>query len=218
MEIGREGEADHPNEWPDRFDNAGVEFTEFMKAFHTQLSHLHTEVMRAIAVGLMGPSGESYFDSFTDVNDNTLRLLHYPAVSKSVFKVNPNQVRTGAHSDYGSITLLFQDDVGGLQVKSPKGTWVPATPVPGTIVVNAGDLLARWSNDMIVSTKHRVIQPPPKPDDNNDEDSKAMYPSRYSIAFFCNPNFSRYIEALPGTFGGDLGEKKYPGINSGEYL
>ena len=63
--------------------------------------------MRAIAVGL--GIEESWFDNYTDVGDNTLRLLHYPEVRKGVFEINPGQVRAGEHSDYGSITLLFQD-------------------------------------------------------------------------------------------------------------
>jgi isopenicillin N synthase-like dioxygenase len=140
-----------------------------------------------------------------------LRLLHYPAVSKSVFKSNPDQVRAGEHSDYGNITLLFQDNTGGLEVKSPKGTWVRATPIENTIVVNAADMLSRWSNDSIKSTKHRVIQPPAKEGDESD-----TYPARYSMAYFCNPNFDTYIEALPSTW--ETTGKKYPGITSGEYL
>lgn len=76
--------------------------------------------------------------------------------------------------DYGSITLLFQDARGGLQVRSPTGTFVDATPIEGTIVVNAGDLLARWSNDTIRSTIHRVVEPPFK--------QGPTYPARYSIA------------------------------------
>lgn len=111
----------------------------------------------------------------------------------------------------GSVTLLFQDDRGGLQVKSPNNTFVDATPIPDTIVVNAGDLLARWSNDLIKSTNHRVVEPPRKPDQGD------VYPARYSIAYFCNPNFDKWIDAIPGTF--KEGEaKKYPGVNSGDYL
>jgi len=109
------------------------------------------------------------------------------------------------------LTLLFQDAAGGLQVKSPKGTWVDATPIPDTIVINAGDLLARWSNDTIKSTNHRVVQPPSKPEDAQ----KDTYPPRYSIAYFCNPNSEKTIEAIPGTFESG---KKYEAINSGEYL
>lgn len=217
IEIGREGVEGHPNQWPDKFDDQGKEFTEFMKTFFLTLKDLHINVMRAIAVGMLGGlDAENFFDTYTDKGDNNLRLLHYPAVKKSVFRANPNQVRAGEHSDYGSITLLFQDNVGGLEVKSPKGTWVRAKPIPGTIVVNAGDLLMRWSNDTIVSTKHRVIQPPPKPEDiEADEDGEI--PARYSIAYFCNPNFDRFIEALPGTVEKDQ-VRKYEGINSGEYL
>jgi isopenicillin N synthase-like dioxygenase len=216
MEIGREGVEGLPNQWPDRFDDdQGKSFTRDMQAFFLTLKDLHMQVMRAIALG-MGLD-DDFFDSFTDGGDNNLRLLHYPPVKKRVWKKNPSQVRAGEHSDYGSITLLFQDDIGGLEVKSPKGTWVRATPISDTIVVNAGDLLARWSNNTIKSTKHRVIQPPPKatPEGEVDDDEE-MIPARYSIAYFCNPNFDRYIEALPGTF--EETGKKYEGIQSGEYL
>jgi len=190
----------------------GKKFKEVMLDFFAQCKELHVEVMRAIAVGMGLP--ESYFDGYTDVGDNTLRLLHYPGVKKSIFKENKMQVRAGEHTDYGSITLLFQDDRGGLQVKSPKGTFVDATPIPGTVVVNAGDLLARWSNDTIKSTLHRVVEPPVKDADVEGDE----YPARYSIAYFCNPNFRSQIEAIEGTYGGQRGERKYEGINSGEYL
>ena len=221
MEIGREGVSGLPNRWPagEEFpnDTEGEAFTAFMQSFFLQLKQVHIEVMRAIALG-MGLD-EHFFDTFTDGGDNNLRLLHYPAVKKSVFKLNPGQVRAGAHSDYGSITLLFQDSVGGLEVQSPKGTWVRATPIENTIVVNAGDLLSRWSNDRIRSTRHRVIQPPPKPEDMQDaDDENAKFPARYSIAYFCNPNFDRWIEALPGTWEEDEKGKRYEGIKSGEYL
>jgi len=217
MEIGREGVSGLPNQWPDRFgDEEARTFTRDMQHFFLTLKDLHVNVMRAIALGMPGlTDDEHFFDPYTDGGDNTLRLLHYPPVKKSVWKHKPDQVRAGEHSDYGSITLLFQDDVGGLEVKSPRGTWVRATPIPDTIVVNAGDLLARWSNDLIKSTKHRVIQPPPT-DGEAEEDEETMYPARYSIAYFCNPDFDKWIEALRGTWE-DTG-KKYGGINSGEYL
>ncbi|KAJ7939205.1 hypothetical protein B0H13DRAFT_1513085, partial [Mycena leptocephala] len=95
--------------------------------------------------------------------------------------------------DYGTLTLLFQDFVGGLEVRNPHtGVFVPATPIVRTIVVNVADLLARWSNDVLVSTFHRV----------------EITPARQSIAFFCNPNFSAEIACLPncGT------EAKYPPV------
>lgn len=212
IEIGKEGVEGLPNQWPDRFDQAGKDFTEVMKEFFVTCKDLHVEVMRAIAMG-MG-LGDKFFDEYTSGGDCNLRLLHYPPVKPEVFRTNKGQVRAGEHSDYGSITLLFQDDRGGLQVRSPKGTFVNATPIKDTIVVNAGDLMARWANDEIKSTKHRVVEPPPK------EGEKGMdeYPARYSMAFFCNPNYDKWIEALPSTWEEKEGGKKYPGVGAGEYL
>lgn len=211
MEIGKEGVPGWPNQWPNKLDAAGEVFTETMKSFFLTCQDLHVNVMRAIALG-MGMD-ECFFDSHTNGSDNNLRLLHYPSVLKSVFKDNPDQVRAGEHSDYGSITLLFQDHVGGLEVRSPKGTFVRAKPIEGTVVVNAGDLLSRWSNDKIRSTHHRVVQPPAQEGDRSD-----TYPARYSVAYFCNPNSESYIDALPGTWEKLPEGKKYPVVNSGEYL
>lgn len=186
LEIGREDEPGYPNRWLEETGDL-VGFRKDMLGFFEQCRRLHVEVMKAIAVG-MGLD-DRFFDSFVDVGDNTLRLLHYPAVQSNIFKTNPGTVRAGAHSvsspdhtsfaltpeqDYGSITLLFQDARGGLQVKSPTGQFVDATPIEGTVVVNAGDLLARWSNDTIKSTIHRVVEPPQK--------QAESYPPRYSIA------------------------------------
>jgi isopenicillin N synthase-like dioxygenase len=217
FEIGRDDEPGHPNHWPDEFDDEGKQFKAHMLEFFERCKQMHMQVMRAIAIG-MGLE-ETWFDGFCDVGDNTLRLLHYPEVKAEVFKKNKNQVRAGAHSDYGSITLvsnlytghparvdtlqLFQDMRGGLQVMSPNGNFVDATPIEDTIVVNAGDLLARWANDTIKSTKHRVVEPPTPAD---------VHPTRYSIAYFCNPNFDRFIDAIPGTYD-EVKGKKYEGIN-----
>ncbi|KAF7593353.1 hypothetical protein BBP40_011643 [Aspergillus hancockii] len=213
MEIGRDGVDGLPNRWPDQIDDEGKDFREVMTSFFHKCKSLHMEIMRAIALGMNLP--EHYFDPYVDGGDNNLRLLHYPAVSKEVFRKNPAQVRAGEHSDYGSITLLFQDRRGGLQVRSPKGTFVDVTPIADTVVVNAGDLLARWSNDTIKSTRHRVVEPPAPIGEENESDT---YPDRYSIAYFCNPNNNKLIEAIPGTYGDDIKQAKYPGIVAGDYL
>jgi isopenicillin N synthase-like dioxygenase len=99
-EVGLEGEPDHPNQWP-REEDAIVGFRGMMLDFFDKCKAVHAEVMRAIAVGMGLDDG--FFDSFVDHGDNTLRLLHYPAVDADVFKTDA--VRAGAHSDYGSITL-----------------------------------------------------------------------------------------------------------------
>ncbi|KAJ5122237.1 hypothetical protein N7448_003368 [Penicillium atrosanguineum] len=217
MEIGREGVDGLANQWPDHLDDEGKDFKETMLSFFEMCKELHRQVMSAIALGMNLP--EHFFDEFVNEGDNNLRLLHYPAVHKQTFQNNPNQVRAGEHSDYGSVTLLFQDQHGGLQVRSPKGTFVDATPIADTIVVNAGDLLARWSNDTIKSTRHRVVEPPRPTSHKTEGGSPETYPARYSIAYFCNPNNNKVIEALPGTWGNDIQvTKKYSEITAGDYL
>ena len=101
LEIGRDDEPEMPNMWPSG-DEAATEFKKDMLGFFETCKTLHMQVMRAIALG-MGIE-ESWFDGFTDAGDNTLRLLHYPGVAKSVFKRTDGQlqVRAGEHSDYGT--------------------------------------------------------------------------------------------------------------------
>lgn len=115
FEIGREGvdQEGCENLWPDRFDEEGKEeegegkvFKREMLEFFELVKQLHVQIMRAIAVGL--GIDEHWFDGYTDAGDNTLRLLHYPEVDAEVFRKNRNTVRAGAHTDYGSITCLFQ--------------------------------------------------------------------------------------------------------------
>ncbi|KAJ3373734.1 hypothetical protein HDU91_004270 [Kappamyces sp. JEL0680] len=163
--------------------------------------------MNAIALGLGLADG--YFERFCDKMDHNLRLLHYPKVARAILD-RDHQSRTGAHTDYGSLTLLFQDDRGGLQVKNFDNQFVPAPPIPGTIVINAGDLLARWSNDLIKSTEHRVVSPPYNP-------AEDIYPARYSIPFFCNPNFDALIECLEVCKSAER-PAKYAPILSGDHL
>lgn len=214
-EIGRDGVPGMPNQWPQK-DEASLHaknFQDDMKRFFDTCKQLHIAILRAIASGL--GIDEHWFDEYAQVGDNTLRLLHYPAVDRELFQRNKSQLRAGAHTDYGSLTLLFQDSRGGLQVQGLDGsTWVDAKPIPDTIVVNAGDLLARWSNDAIKSTLHRVVEPPM--DHASNGDAPNVYPARYSIAYFCNPDFDKFIDVVPGTLNGQA--KKYEGINSGEYL
>ena len=136
--------------------------------------------------------------------------------------------------DYGTLTLLFQDSVGGLEVQNPHTKqYQPAPPIvssfivayrdfvvlilhstqPGSIVVNAGDLLARWSNDVLRSTLHRVVAPPAK----KISDTEGITPARQSIAFFCNPNFDAEISCLP-TCSGPGQEPKYAPVTTEAYI
>ncbi|KAI9894308.1 MAG: hypothetical protein M1814_003064 [Vezdaea aestivalis] len=216
FEIGLDDDVDHPNRWPDAMDEGDKEFKAVMLRFFKACQSLNMLVMSAIALG-MGLD-EGFFDGFIDKGNNTLRLLHYPPVKREVFMKNRGQVRVGEHSDYGSITLLFQDGQGGLQIRGLDGAHVHVKPIEGAVIVNAGDLLARWSNDQIKSTLHRVVEPPKPETTCEGTDAQMEYPARYSIAYFCNPNFDAFIDAIPGTFDGDLVPKRYSKVTSGDYL
>lgn len=106
--------------------------------------------------------------------------------------------------------MLVQDDVGGLEVEDPHnpGTFVPVPPIPGSIVVNAGDFLMMWSNDTIRSTIHRVRSPTAKSD---------VIPSRYSIPYFCAADLSTVVDCIPGTWSTER-PKLYPPTSAGEYI
>jgi isopenicillin N synthase-like dioxygenase len=103
LEIGRDDEPEYPNMWPKEGageeENWAADFKESMNSFFDACKDMHMQVMRSIAVGLSLEA--RWFDEFTDQGDNTLRLLHYPGVKKEVFDKNENQVRAGAHTDYG---------------------------------------------------------------------------------------------------------------------
>jgi len=206
MEIGRDWDTDWKNQWSSETSAPG--FKQNMLDFYETCHELHVHVMRSIAIGL--DLKEHFFDNKIDEKCHNLRLLSYPAIKTDILQ-NEGQARAGAHSDYGTITLLFQDSVGGLEVQNPHtGEFIPATPIPETIVVNVGDLLARWSNDVLRSTLHRVVAPPAK----KISDTETITPKRQSIAFFCNPNFSTDVSCLP-----NCGEMvKYPPINTGDYI
>lgn len=131
---GRYRKKAFENEYPDK---ALPGFGEAMRQFYEQCDALHHALLQAIAEGL-GVEKEFFKDRIT-TGDHVLRLLHYPAVSKAILDKDP-AVRAGSHTDYGTVTLLFQDGSGGLQVKNPQGEWLNIAPIEGAIVINAG----RW--------------------------------------------------------------------------
>jgi len=209
MEIGRDWDKTWKNQWPQESDTPL--FKQTMLDFYQTCHELHVHVMRAIALGLNLEG--TFFDQKIDQQCHNLRLLSYPPI-KTDLLLNEGQARAGAHSDYGTLTLLFQDSVGGLEVQNPRTKeFQPAPPIPGSIVINAGDLLARWSNDVLRSTLHRVVAPPAK----KISDTKGITPHRQSIAFFCNPNFDAEIACLPNC-SGPGNEAKYSPVTTEEYI
>jgi isopenicillin N synthase-like dioxygenase len=153
---------------------------------------------RAIAVDLgLDPA---FFDEKIDRPMSTLRLLHYPPQPP---KTDDGQMGAGAHTDYGNLTLLMTDAVGGLEVKTRDGRWLPAPVIPGAFVVNIGDCLMRWTNDVYVSDPHRVVSPAGQ--------------ERYSVAFFLDPNPEAVVEAIPSCV--TAGEApKYPAVTAAGHL
>ncbi|PAV20469.1 Clavaminate synthase [Pyrrhoderma noxium] len=189
MEIGRDWDSVWKNKWPVERDCPG--FKETMLSFFQFCHELHVSVMNSIALGL--GLDESFFNDKINEQYHNLRLLSYPPVEGEALN-KEGQARAGAHSDYGTLTLLFQDSVGGLEVQNPhSGVFHPATPIPGTIVINVGDLLSRWSNDILRSTLHRVVAP----QQQRPGDTKVIIPARQSIArddgrVYC-PTTERYL-------------------------
>lgn len=187
-----------PNVWPPDMPAFAATFA----AYYEAMQALAVQLMRACALALNLP--ERWFDSRVDRHISALRVLHYPAQPTAP---QPGQLRAGAHSDYGTLTILLSQNVsGGLQAKSKHGEWIDVRAPADSFVINVGDLLMRWTNDRWISTLHRVLNPPP---DRIDD-------SRISLAFFHHPNYDTEVRCIesclrPGE------EPKYPPVNAGPY-
>ena len=185
-----------PNVWPKRRDLP--DFRPTMERYFAALCELARSLLRCIALGLALP--ETWFDDKIDRPLAQLRLLHYPPQTGHV---SSRTLGCGAHSDYGCLTLLAQDENGGLQLQNTAGEWVDAVPIPGTFVVNIGDQMARWTNDHYPATRHRVINTTGR--------------ERYSMPFFFDPNYEARVACLPSCLA--PGERpRHTPVVAGEYL
>ena len=137
-----------PNQWPAKLPG----FRATMEGYYAQMEVLCRLTMRAVALAL--ELAEDHFETFCEDAVSNLKLLHYPPQPPNA---SPGEKGCGAHTDWGAITYLLQDDAGGLQVWDAAAGWVDAPPMPGAYVLNLGDLMARWTNDRFRSTLHRVI-------------------------------------------------------------
>ena len=187
-----------PNAWPEDMP----EFRQTLLAFLDAAKASCDALMSAIALSLGLP--KNYFVPYHDRTDSTLRLLHYPALSGTPA---PGQLRAGAHTDFGGMNLLFQDDEGGLEIQSPDDSWIAAPAIPGTAIVNTGDLIARWTNGLFGSSPHRVVNPT----------GPAAGKDRYSFVLFHSPNPNAIISCLDPCQGPDNLPKFAP-ISAGEHL
>lgn len=189
-----------PNLWPKRPENLQEVYTTYFRA----MSELARVLMRLFARALNQP--ETFFEDKIDKHISRLRVRNYPAPA---VPPQPGQLRAGAHSDYGSLTILkTEDKPGGLQAFNQAGEWVDVPAIPGCFVVNLGDLMARWTNDQWVSTLHRVVNPP---------QDLASESRRQSLVFFHNPNYDAVIECIPSCQSPDR-PPRYPVTTSGEHL
>jgi len=150
-----------------------------MLAYQAALRKLGDHLLTLVALSIDLP--ESYFVPFYDMPMPNTRLIKYPPQPQDA---QFNQIGAGAHTDWGAITLLAQDNLGGLEVVNVAGEWLQAKPIPETFVVNLGDLMARWTNGLYKSTMHRVRN------NNANQD-------RYSLPFFYSPRPTAVVECLP---------------------
>ena len=160
-----------PNEWPAEVP----ELQAAMEAYYAAMSRCAAALLRAVAVSLdLAPD---FFAPHYGLPLQRTQAIFYPPQppdDQEGFGVAP-------HTDFGCITLLWQDHSGGLEVRERQsGAWIPAPPLPGTLVVNVGDLLGRWSNDRFASTPHRVL-------------NRSGH-ERISIATFYDPDFAAQID------------------------
>jgi isopenicillin N synthase-like dioxygenase len=182
-----------PNLWPDM-----PGFRTTMLDYFDRMWSLGKTLHRAFAIDL-GISPIFFDDKFRKPMA-TLRLLHYPPSDRPL---DPGQLGAGVHTDYGNVTLLATGSVGGLMVRDRTGRWLDAPVVPGAFVCNIGDCLMRWTNDIYVSTPHKVVTPPGR--------------DRYSIAFFFDPDPDAMVACLP-TCADSARPAKYPPVTGAEFL
>ncbi|MAI58548.1 MAG: 2OG-Fe(II) oxygenase [Rhodobacteraceae bacterium] len=178
-----------PNQWPE-LEN----FREALEAYSEAMEGLGRRLLE-LSICSAGATDLSVLSAF-DRATIWLRLLYYPPVSK---ETSSDVYGSAPHTDFGCLTLLAQDNVGGLQVQSPTGQWLDAPKIENSFIVNVGDMLHRMTNGKLRSTPHRVINRSGK--------------ERYSCPFFYDPHVSLDVAPLAGT-----GAPRFKTLNFGDFL
>jgi isopenicillin N synthase-like dioxygenase len=185
-----------PNAWP---DPAPPGFRAALENYYAAMLTLGRRLFGgfALALGL----DEAFFEPMLDRPGSFMRVLHYPP--QPPHGEAGESMGIGAHSDYECFTILAQDDVGGLEVRNARGQWIAAVPMPGCFVINIGDMMARWTNDLFASTLHRVINRSGR--------------ERTSIPFFYGIDYDVTLETLPACVSPDR-PQRYAPVNAHDYV
>ena len=173
------------------------DFKATFEQYHAAMLQLANKLISAIALSLDLPA-----DYFAKLQQNPItiqRLLHYPSQSGDI---RQEEIGIGAHTDYGFLTILGQDNNGGLQVQNRRGEWIAAPPVEGTFIVNIGDLVQTFTNDRYISTLHRVINTSGR--------------ERYSLPFFIDLDFDAEVSVVP-TCQSEANPAKYQPYTCGQH-
>lgn len=187
-----------PNIWPEEIEG----FREHSLGLYNALEAVGMRILSGAAIDLgLEPD---WFDDKVDYGNSILRPIHYPPIENAP----EGAVRAARHEDINLITLLVGSKQQGLEILTRDDRWVPVTTLPGTIVVNVGDMLQRLTNHVYPSTTHRVVNPP----------GPQARQSRYSIPFFLHPNPDFVIETLPGCISDDCPNRYPEPIASHDYL
>lgn len=208
-EIGVDLPLDHPDvvaglplHGPNRWPAECGWLKEAAERYFDETTALGKRLLRVFAVSLDMPP-----DHFLQWCTNPMvqmRLFHYPPQESAAAPVgNERAFGVAPHTDYGMITLLSQDPIGGLELRKRDGEWIAAPFIPGTLVVNLGDLFQRWTNDLYRSNPHRVVNRTGR--------------ERFSIPTFFNLDYSAPVSCLPSCQDVDT-PPRYEGIRSGDYL
>ncbi len=199
FDLGPESEPDcpffGPNPWPDEAKIPG--FRDAVYRYHEEMKRLSMTILTGIARSL--DQAPDFFENRMRNPISIQRLLHYPPQTGIV---DESIIGIGAHTDYGSLTILAQDDVGGLQVMNRDGQWVEGTPIAGTFVINIGDLLQRLTNDRYLANLHRVVNTSGR--------------ERYSIPFFIDADYDAEFAPLPSCVSQD-NPARYEAVTCGAH-
>ena len=182
-----------PNQWPEFLPTMQEQAMDYFHQVHEVAHHL----MRGFALGL--ELEENFFLKTSSKPLSRASYVYYPQQSEDM---GETQFGVGPHTDFGVLTVLCQDNVGGLQVEDINGEWIEAPPIEGTLIVNVADLLARWTQGEYKSTPHRVVNSSGR--------------ERLSLVLAFDPDPDTVID-VRDVFGADF-DANEPPITCGEYL